>query len=132
MANDGLIVDSQGKPRGIDEVVDWQLDKTVTPHRIVVGVAGKTPGGSYVAVQVDGVGAVATGKSVYAIKITESGSDVYVAKAVVGSAQADPVWQAMKVNTTGGDTTVTWAETGGVPDSDFTHISTDLTTLLYS
>jgi len=118
MANDGLIVDSDGKPRGLDEAIDWQLDKTVSPHRMVFGTAGR-----------DGLGAWhAMPYKLQAIKITESGSDIYIGMAAIGSVQADPVWRCLKIAQSGGDTTITYADA----DDNYDNIATDLTLLSYS
>jgi hypothetical protein len=65
-------------------------------------------------------------------KITVSGSDTYVATAPIGTAQSTAGWQVKKINVTGGDTVITWAETDGVPNANFSHVATDLVSLSYS
>jgi hypothetical protein len=78
------------------------------------------------------VGGVSTGQGFkftqspnYATKITVDGAVTYIAKAPVGSDQAEAVWQAQKVDTSDG-TVITWADSGR-----FTQIATDLTSLTY-
>jgi len=124
----GFATDENNKPKSLVEIFDWQLDKTVSPPRMVFGVAGKTGSGDYVAVSVDGTGAVAVGSSNYATKVTEVGTTTYVGFAAVGTAEATSIWQARKVTITGSDTTVTWAD----GDDSFDNVATDLTALSYS
>ena len=63
----------------------------------------------------------------YAQKITVSGSNTYVAIAALGTYQASATWQVKKINVTGGDTVITWADS----DDNFDNVATDLTTLTY-
>lgn len=63
----------------------------------------------------------------YATKITESGTTTYVAKAVVGTAQATAAWQVMKIDESSG-MVITWAD----GDVLFDNVATDLTALSYS
>jgi len=67
-----------------------------------------------------------TGK-VMKTKITTSGDITYVAKAPVGTAESEDKWQAKKVEVSGSDTTITWADSG-----KFTQVATDLTALTYA
>ncbi len=61
-------------------------------------------------------------------KITESGSDTYIGKAAVGSAQSSAVWQAQKIAVSGANTTFLWAD----GNDSFDNVATDLTALSYS
>lgn len=63
-----------------------------------------------------------------AVKITVVAGDTYVAKAPIGSDQASAVWQAKKISTAAGTTTITWAD----GNANFDNVSTDLTILTYS
>lgn len=63
----------------------------------------------------------------YSVKITESGSITYIAKAIVGTSESDPFWQCKKIDETTG-TVITWAD----GDDKFDNIATDLTALTYS
>ena len=63
----------------------------------------------------------------YAIKITEVGNITYIAYAIPGSAQADAVWRAMKLDSSSG-LVITYAD----GDNGFNNAATDLTTLSYS
>ena len=82
--------------------------------------------GSPIAVTLNN-GGVPTTKSNFAQKITVSGSNTYVAQAVIGSSQASAVWQVKCVNVTGGDTVITWAN----GDDKYDNVATDLTALSY-
>lgn len=64
--------------------------------------------------------------SLQALKITYSGAETYIAKAVIGSSEADPVWQCMKIDETTG-LKITWASGG-----NYKNVATDLTSLSYS
>lgn len=64
----------------------------------------------------------------YAQKITVVGDILYVGNATVGSSYSDPVWQARKIDTTGGNIVVTWAD----GNEAFDNLATDLTALTYS
>ncbi len=63
----------------------------------------------------------------YNTKITESGNYTYVAKAVIGSAQASAVWQAFRIDETSG-MVILWAD----GNDNFDNVATDLTALSYS
>lgn len=63
-----------------------------------------------------------------ATKIEVSGDLTYVGIATPGSAQASAVWQCKKIDATGGNTVVTWAD----GDADFDNVASDLTSLTYS
>lgn len=63
----------------------------------------------------------------YSLKETVVGTIIYLARALPGSSQSNPVWQAMKVDGTTG-IVVTWAD----GNSNFDNVATDLTTLSYS
>lgn len=63
----------------------------------------------------------------YAVKITQSGTTTYIAKAVAGSNQASSVWQAQKLDESSG-LVITWAD----GNANFDNIATDLTALTYS
>ncbi len=76
----------------------------------------------------DGTNALLETSKLTAVKVTVSGSDTYIGKAAIGSAQSAAVWQAKKVTVTGGDTVITWAD----GDGNFDNIATDLTLLTYS
>jgi hypothetical protein len=65
--------------------------------------------------------------TVYATKITVSGTTTYVGKAAVGSAQASAVWQCQKIDESSG-TVITWADGNAV----FDNVATDLSALTYS
>ena len=63
----------------------------------------------------------------YAIKITEDGTDTYIAYAIPGSTEADEVWRAMKLDASSG-LVITYAD----GDNNFDNVATDLTVLSYS
>lgn len=64
-----------------------------------------------------------------ATKITESGNYTYIGKAVIGSSQANAVWQCMRIDeSVAGTTVITWAD----GDANYNNIATDLTALSYS
>ncbi len=63
----------------------------------------------------------------YAIKITESGTDTYIAYANPGTAEATAAWKVMKLDSSSG-MVITWAD----GDTKFNNIATDLTALDYS
>lgn len=75
----------------------------------------------------NGISAKRTIGAPMATKVTESGSITYIAVAVPGSIDSDPVWRAYKIDETSG-TVITYAD--GNPQFDNT--ATDLTTLNYS
>jgi hypothetical protein len=62
-----------------------------------------------------------------AMKITEVGDTVYIAKAPVGTAQATAGWQVKRIQTVGADTAITWCDSNAA----FDNVATDLTTLTY-
>jgi len=63
-----------------------------------------------------------------AMKITEVGDTVYIAKAPIGTAQATAGWQVKRIDTIGANTTFTWAD----GNADYDNVATDLTALIYS
>jgi len=62
-----------------------------------------------------------------ALKITESGSNTYIAIASPGTAQATARWQCRKIDESSG-IVITWAD----GDANFDNVATDLTALSYS
>lgn len=76
----------------------------------------------------DGTNALRQTSKLVAVKITTSGTDTYVGKAPIGTAQSAAAWQAKKIAVSGSDTTITWA--GGT--ANFNQVATDLTALSYS
>ena len=58
-----------------------------------------------------------------AMKITVDGTDTYVGKAPIGTAQATAGWQVFKVAVSGGTTTITWKD----GNASFDNTATDLT-----
>lgn len=75
----------------------------------------------------NGISAKRTIDATLATKVTESGTTTYIAFAVPGSAQSDPVWRAMKIDESSG-TVITYAD--GNPNYD--NVVTDLSSLSYS
>lgn len=74
---------------------------------------------------------VATGSNVtaeQALKIVEVDSNIYVGTAAIGSAEASAVWQARKINTTAGVTTVKWAD----GNANYDNVATNLQGLTYN
>lgn len=63
----------------------------------------------------------------YAFKITEDGTNTYVAYANPGTAQSSAAWKAFKMDTSSG-LVITWAD----GNDNFDNIATDLTALDYS
>ena len=63
----------------------------------------------------------------YAMKITESGNNTYIAWANPGTAEATAAWKVMKMNDATG-LVITWAD----GDLLFNNVATDLTLLDYS
>jgi len=62
-----------------------------------------------------------------ALKVTEDGTTIYVAKSAPGTLQSAAKWQCMKIDMSSG-VEITYA--GG--NADFVNIATDLTVLSYS
>lgn len=63
-----------------------------------------------------------------AIKITESGKLTYFAWAAPGSAEADAVWKAMRIDdSVTNESRIMWADNG-----NYSQVATDLTALTYS
>lgn len=79
-------------------------------------------------VESDGTNLIRKQSSLVAMKVTESGSDTYVAIAPIGTAQATAGWQAKKITVSGADTTITWCD----GNANFDNVATDLTALSYS
>lgn len=75
----------------------------------------------------DGLLPVSSGSS-KTTKITESGTDTYIAKAAVGSSQSSAVWQAQKIAVSGSNTTILWAD----GNDSYDNVATDLTALTYA
>lgn len=63
-----------------------------------------------------------------ATKITVVGDITYIGFAPCGTAESEAKWQCKKILTSGGTTTITWAD----GDSNFNNVATDLTALTYS
>lgn len=63
----------------------------------------------------------------WASKITSSGNYTYIAKAELGTAQADAKWQVKRIEVSGSNTIFTWAD----GDDKFDNVATDLTALTY-
>lgn len=63
-----------------------------------------------------------------ATKITVVGDITYIGMASVGTTEATNKWQCRKILTSGGTTTITWAD----GDAAFDNSATDLTALSYS
>lgn len=68
-----------------------------------------------------------TSGAVFATKITVVGSVTYVGKAAPGTAQSTAKWQVKKVEVSGSDTIISWADGG-----NFSQVATDLTALTFS
>lgn len=64
----------------------------------------------------------------FAQKITVVGDILYIASAVVGSLQSAAVWSVKKIDTTGGNIVVTWADGNDAADN----VATNLSGLSYS
>ena len=65
---------------------------------------------------------------IYSMKITTSGSIIYVGMAKIGTSQSEDKWQCKKIDSTDANNIIiTWAGNG-----KFNQIATDLTTLTYS
>jgi hypothetical protein len=62
-----------------------------------------------------------------ALKITTSGSTLYIATANPGTAQSEAKWQVIKLDNAT-DLTITWAD----GNTNFDNVATDLTSLVYS
>lgn len=63
-----------------------------------------------------------------ATKITVVGDITYIGFAPCGTAESAAKWQCKKILTSGGTTTITWAD----GDANFNNVATDLTALTYS
>lgn len=79
-------------------------------------------------VEFDGVTFRKPVSGMVATKITESGNITYIAVAPIGTTQSDAKWQVKKIEVSGADTIITWAEGSAA----FTNVATDLTSLNYS
>lgn len=66
-------------------------------------------------------------KTPIATKITEGTGVTYFAEAPVGSALGSAVWRVRKIEESGSDTIITWADSG-----NYTQTAIDLTGLTYS
>lgn len=97
---------------------------------LTVGLVAYNPAtNSMDRVQLDASGGIKANDSVYAQKITVSGSITYIASAAPGSAQAAAVWQVKKIDeSVAGTTVITWADGDGL----FNNVATNLATLSYS
>ena len=62
------------------------------------------------------------------VKITESGDYTYIAKAPIGTAQGSALWQALRIEESGSNTVILWADA----NNDFDNVATDLSLLSYS
>jgi hypothetical protein len=71
--------------------------------------------------------AVSTTTALYAKKITTVGDISYTGQALPGASQLQPVWQCFKVELSGDDTVLTWAD-GNI---NFDNVAMDLTALTY-
>lgn len=76
---------------------------------------------------VDGTPIMAAG-SEYASKVTVVGDITYIGEADPGTAEATAGWRARRVDSTGGNVVVTWAD----GNNNFDNVATDLTVLSYS
>jgi hypothetical protein len=75
----------------------------------------------------NGISAKRTIDATQSVKVTESGTTTYIATAVPGASQSDPVWRAMKINESSG-VVITYAD--GNPNYD--NVATNLSSLTYS
>ena len=80
------------------------------------------------AIKTNADGKLQTTDNNQAVKVTESGSFTYIAVAPIGTAQATAGWQAYRVEVSGANTIITWAD----GNDNFDNVATDLTTLSYS
>ena len=64
-----------------------------------------------------------------ATRFDDAGSSIsYIGKATIGSATSDPVWQIQKMDETGGDVVITWAD----GDDSFNNIWDNRSSLTYN
>jgi hypothetical protein len=95
------------------------LNKAFEQSKQAIAVAG---------VETDGTNELYKVSSLTAKKITTSGDFTYIATAPIGTAQATAGWQVKRIETSGSDTIITWAD----GDAEFNNVATDLTALSYS
>lgn len=95
------------------------LNKSFDKTKQAIAVAG---------VETDGTNELYQVSKLVAKKITTSGDITYIATAPIGTAQATAGWQVKKIEVSGNDTIITWAD----GDAEFNNVATDLTALSYS
>ena len=78
-------------------------------------------------VKYDGANALRDISNLTAKKITESGNYTYVAVAPIGTAQATAGWQVKRIEVSGDDTIITWADS----NANFDNVATNLTLLTF-
>jgi hypothetical protein len=99
------------------ELLNFWTDYNVNPPSLVIGL-----------LEWNGSGYVRKTSGLTAKKITVSGDITYVASAAIGSLQSAAVWQCKKIEVSGSNTIITWAD----GNSNFDNVATDLSTLTYS
>lgn len=76
----------------------------------------------------DGVSAAGARSDFMSIKMTVDGDITYIGYAAPGTATTAAQWQAIKIDETGGNMRMTWAD----GNAAFDNVVTDLTALTYS
>lgn len=79
-------------------------------------------------VSTDGTSELYEVSKLVAKKITTSGDITYIATAPIGTAEATDGWQVKKIEASGANTVITWAD----GNAEFDNVATDLTTLTYA
>lgn len=95
------------------------LNKAYLPDKKAVAVA---------AIKTDGTNEKYEVTTQVASKITTSGTFTYIAVAPIGTAQSSAKWQVKRIEESGSDVLITWAD----GNDNFDNVATDLTALSYS
>ena len=110
------MADNHGTKRTEQQVLNGAVDDNFNPSPLLVEDQ-----------EFDGSNLLKKVSKLTAKKITTSGNFTYVATAPAGSLQSSPVWQVKRIEVSGSDTIITWAN--GSPS--FVNEAEDLTSLTY-
>lgn len=110
------------------------MSTTIDTYKLLFGRKGIEDGNVIEMAEHGRAGGVSTGQPFkftdsvnYAMKMTEVGTDLYIAYAVPGTAQSDAKWKVMKLDSSSGFV-IEWAD----GNTNFDNVATDLTLLNYS
>ena len=83
---------------------------------------------AFVKMETDGSQVYRSQTPLMTLKLTDNDPVIYLAQAPIGTAESAAGWQARKIETSGPNTVITWAD----GDAEFDNVATDLTSLTYS